>query len=365
MFKFNLSFSFIVILLFLFTGCSDEILEDSVVVGCGSIISDSQIFEDSLSLQLNPAQWNDKYYLDWDNGFVGGNYGQLSKTTDGGNTWSSINTQTDHHINSIHFLDDQIGFLGGKKQWDGNGSIFLSTIDGGLSWNTVTFKDTVGVDNIHFYDRFNGIARVRYSDSYLRYALSLTKDGGLNWSKLDIPYLRALVPIEITESRIYVFCEDNKLYMSADKGNNWINVELPNEFSNGISKMHFVNDMFGFIAKNDVVFRTDNGGLLWQETSLNISELDGVNFSLQGLHFFNDNEGFIIHHVCEYEDIPGVIVEFPTYQGMKILETSDSGYNWTQSELIEDCTLSQDLQVFDRKNLLSLGYGLNYQIRKN
>lgn len=331
--------------------------KSDLIIDCDKLITNCQIFEDSLNLQLD-SPWFDQFYLNNNKGFVGGNYGKLAATVDGGSNWSLINTQMHHHINSIYFINDQIGFLGGKKLSDGYGAIFLATADGGQSWKSKIYKDTLGIDNLHFFDSLNGIARLTYVDAYQRYALSSTSDGGLNWKPLDIPYLQSTTPIVITNSRIYVSCEDDKLYMSKNKGSDWTNIPLPAGFSNGTRDMHFVNDMFGFIARNNLMFRTTDGGNTWEEITIAISDL-------KGMHFFNEREGFIIHHVYEYEDVEGVIVELPTYQGMKIFETKDGGLNWTNSELIKHCQISQNFQVFDDNNLISLGYGVNHQIRRN
>jgi len=112
--------------------------------------------------------------------------------------------------------------------------------------------------------------------------------------------------------------------------------------------MLIYNDLHGFIGRRDLVFRTLDGGLNWEETSLVTSDLDGM-------HFFDSTNGFLIHHVHENE----------VYQGMKIYETIDGGLSWIESELIDDCKISRRLQAIDDNNILSFGRGVNHRIKRN
>ncbi len=77
------------------------------------------------------------FFIDDIKGWVGGNNGQILKTTNGGQNWQLINTGYDN-IYSISFLNENLGFAISSyiTNYYRNGSIIKST-DGGNSWFTV------------------------------------------------------------------------------------------------------------------------------------------------------------------------------------------------------------------------------------
>ena len=48
-------------------------------------------------------------------GYATGNYGIILKTTDGGSSWSNLNSGTTQHLSSVHFpVDADVGYVGGS-----------------------------------------------------------------------------------------------------------------------------------------------------------------------------------------------------------------------------------------------------------
>jgi photosystem II stability/assembly factor-like uncharacterized protein len=69
-------------------------------------------------------------------GFSIGNPGEVVKTTDGGQTWNIIdilNAYPNFQPRCIHFINDTIGFMGGWAYSNSNAAL-LKTIDGGVTW---------------------------------------------------------------------------------------------------------------------------------------------------------------------------------------------------------------------------------------
>jgi photosystem II stability/assembly factor-like uncharacterized protein len=100
-------------------------------------------------------------------GYAGGEGGVLKKTTNGGVSWSSINSGTTSDINSIFFINDLVGYIAGIN------STFKTT-DGGTSWAIVNPLSNVYA--IHFYTIDSGYA-VTGGGSLLK-----TIDAGNSWT---------------------------------------------------------------------------------------------------------------------------------------------------------------------------------------
>lgn len=95
------------------------------------------------------------YFTEEDTGFIGTEGGMILKTTDGGNTWNETQISEWQAVNSIHFISTNIGFATGGIETiataSGGGLSFFvaKTTDGGESW--VSY-DTTGIplNSIHF-----------------------------------------------------------------------------------------------------------------------------------------------------------------------------------------------------------------------
>lgn len=100
--------------------------------------------------------------------FDGSDGGTLVKTTDGGNTWQTINYPFDD-ILSISFVNDNIGYISMLTETGGIGntyvgSKFIKTLDGGNTWQLIaqTPNDNKSKDdtytNLHFQSELEGFA---------------------------------------------------------------------------------------------------------------------------------------------------------------------------------------------------------------
>ncbi len=74
-------------------------------------------------------------FADENNGLIAGSYGDLRRTTDGGQSWTLIDNPmyegTNLHINALHYLSHDVVLAGGSK-----GNIMKST-DGGQTWTSL------------------------------------------------------------------------------------------------------------------------------------------------------------------------------------------------------------------------------------
>ncbi|XOV66100.1 MAG: T9SS type A sorting domain-containing protein [Fluviicola sp.] len=80
------------------------------------------------------------------NGYLCASNGATLKTTDGGSNWTELISPTTNSIRSVDFIDQNVGYLGCDV-----GEIYR-TIDGGISWNIETSGTTSSLIKIQMMD---------------------------------------------------------------------------------------------------------------------------------------------------------------------------------------------------------------------
>ena len=157
--------------------------------------------------------YNDICFLNVDTGFIATSNNALLKTSNGGSTWETINVAANGNINSVFFLNEQVGYVGS--------SIVLKTRDGGQTWSDIT--PTLGGNNyyqIKFLDEANG----------------------------------------------YLVSNTSALYKTADSGKTWVEIRsdiaIMIPYGNPYNYI-FTNVNTGFAVGYDGLFSTEDGGQTW------------------------------------------------------------------------------------------------------
>jgi len=135
----------------------------------------------------------------------------------------------------IHFVSDSAGFLvgcTGKSSWDGIG--LFKTKNAGTSWSYI--QGAGGSDDClipnSFVNENSGYCILSHG-TFQPNDLMKTTTGGVAWNNL--------IPAS--------------------------GLNLGSQSLNGA--LYFVNDMLGFVAKDDTIYRTINNGASWQQVSSN------------------------------------------------------------------------------------------------
>lgn len=131
---------------------------------------------------------------------LGSTFYSLSKTTDGGNTWTVINNDpysgTVGGASGIVFLDDKLGFLGAVNPSGNEGTIYR-TDDGGITFKKVNYSPhEVKLSNGHFIKPFDTPSMPFEKDGVLSMLVGQGSDGDYNGNS-------------------------SELYQSEDKGQTW------------------------------------------------------------------------------------------------------------------------------------------------
>ena len=189
----------------------------------GALLTSSdggQNWSGARSPERGDLSWFDLYSIrfanDGQTGWIGGESGQILKTTDGGETWITQTSGTTENIFRIAVVDPQTAYACGTN------GLLMGTTDGGAHWQLQTLKSGLIFLDIAFADPQNGWAVGEFE------TIMHTADGGKTWTP--------------------------------QMGGKRANFKLPALFA-----IRFSDAQHGWAAgQGGTLLRTDNGGATWQ-----------------------------------------------------------------------------------------------------
>jgi photosystem II stability/assembly factor-like uncharacterized protein len=235
-------------------------------------------------------------------GFVVGIGGTILKTTDIGETWNTVYSNTNASFKSVYFINESVGFAVGNNM--------LKTIDGGNSWELIQ----------PFITDINKITFITNQMGFLITSTSLYKtvDGGNNWTlKSSMPCMSISFP---STNVGYVHGDNNSIFKTTDGGETWT-LSTPNANPGNIS---IVSTMF-FTAEDKGFFggyyygaftKTLDGGSVWNCVNTDCQSDIGV--GIRSIYFSSATIGYA---VCQSQN--------------NILKTVDGGETWTSQNIAE------------------------------
>ncbi len=307
---------------------------------CGEILDGWQI--STIELPDEVPTLVDIFFANENTGWTVGAHGSITKTIDGGKTWTILNDWhsqpllTGLNLQCIDFVNENIGFIGGVKETFGTGpeqykgAVFLKTTDGGLHWSKKYFINFYEFFDIKFYNATDGIALIRMEDQNGNdyNVLVKTKDGGDSWSPVATPF-KGILSHKIAEAGTSIFltfyADNGNFYLlsSNDRGISWEIKNTPTE----IDRLDFINDKIGY-ASSYLSFKTTNGGQSWEvlDSPYNVESL---------MHFKNPDEGFIINP--SYYSYTSGGEGYIDYKSFEVFQTKDGGKNWSKNVTYVEC----------------------------
>ncbi len=225
--------------------------------------------------------------------------GVVVRTTDGGDSWKEFLIEHSGTsipvLNAVHFVSPTVGWIAGADA--GQSGVVLKTTDGGESWafTRLAFKQIP--TSLFFVDEQTGWM------------------GGVS------------IPAdEDEESR----GEASDLLFTSDGGRTW---QSQRRFSISITDVFFLDRMTGWISGyRGAIYHTTDGGRSWdtQKSELetpdhipNLAEFDASNFIIQGVWFFDSQNGFAA--AANMEGTAG-----------RAIGTSTGGKVWSQKWIVPD-----------------------------
>ncbi|HEY9503456.1 MAG TPA: YCF48-related protein, partial [Pyrinomonadaceae bacterium] len=167
---------------------------------------------------------NTVYFLDSKRGWVGGDKGFLSRTDDGGQTWSRQQVGTSAAINDIYFRDKEAGFL-----LAGN-TIFVTRDDGNRWEQSRSFlpSEFEGADvelySVRFSSKKKGwvVGSVSKKDRVIDSILVYTDDAGQSWRRQRAPSRLELIHIDfVSDKRGWIVGDGGTILNTVDAGLTW------------------------------------------------------------------------------------------------------------------------------------------------
>jgi len=269
----------------------------------------------------NPAPAGDDLYavsfVDAQNGWAVGDFGNILNTTDGGATWQL--GILDVALFGVKFISTQVGWA------VGDGGVIIRTTDGGETWIDQDSGTTQPLNAVTFLDANTGWT------VGLAGTIRKTTNGGETWTAQTSPRNVSLNAMHFVDAQTgWIVGESGAILHTSNGGDTW--VTQPSRTATSLFAVTFVDATRGFAAGDDgVVLSTTNGGASWDFHQP--SGLPGVDVGttpLLGIHFIDALNGWIVGDIDLDENGTG--------EGV-ILRTADGGNTWVRQSSGNDNAL--------------------------
>jgi photosystem II stability/assembly factor-like uncharacterized protein len=325
----------------------------------------------SLPVQATFAQWTEiaaplnyfvgTNFINDNTGFLLTASGYLERTNDGGITWDSIGTTYQYsRLNTSHFLDNNIGFIGGGASFpfppSSISDLILKTTDGGMSFDSIYGSlSSSDIQVIDFADNNHGMFLGSFSSFK-------TSDGGGTIDSLYIPNSNnttmfgsdiAYVDLQNAFALTHQYLSSNPIsyarfvYFSNDEGDSWTPLFL-DTVSSTTSQIQFLNAQIGFLAGGQQLLKTNDGGSSWQTL------LTTPNLGIQQVHFVNSNTGFLS---AQFGDTSYLYTTLDGGSNWQI-ELIDTNFQATSLSITHNFIYASDFQYIYKRAIDSISVGL-------
>lgn len=176
-----------------------------------------------------PGAFKNNYWLDVfflpanpNYGWVCGYNGMVVRTTDGGKTWTGTSIDQLDQLESIMFVNENVGYTSGMKNspYLAGGKIY-KTVDGGKTWYDITPQTANSLWGNYFLDENNGWV-IGGGCSGEEQCYYRTTNGGKTWSSVCYPAGDAgLTDLIVGEDGVGYASASGMLVKTVDFGKSW------------------------------------------------------------------------------------------------------------------------------------------------
>ena len=251
------------------------------------------------------------FFTSADRGYIAGDKGFFTYTTDGGKSWKKQVLNTDQDISEIYFRNDDNGYVvAGKK-------MFL-TDDAGRSWREIKIYKPTDFKNltpdflsIRYADKRRGLiigSLLNKEGEVVDSLVMRTDNGGETWSRILVPSKLELYHLDFVDSaRGWIVGDKGLILVTYDGGVNWQIQKSGTERS--LYNVDFRDSDEGYaVGGKGTILRTENGGEIWETVKTNFTN------TFLRVNFADDKNGWIVGY------------------GGTILRSSDKGRIWTKQD---------------------------------
>jgi photosystem II stability/assembly factor-like uncharacterized protein len=257
----------------------------------------------------------------------GNGVGKVLTTSNGGSTFIEQTLSPNNTLNAISFPTSNVGYIVGN-----NGTAFKTT-NGGSAYSPISTGITNHLVDVFFVDAQNGFVLGEFG------TLRKTIDGGLSWTTIPISGLGTFKKIWFTDlNNGYAINTVGECFRSIDGGNSFL--PAGQTCIQNVFDVQFINDSTGFVvgsftnASCDVAYTT-NYGASWQSmlfpyayAGWGVFAFDTANVFLVGQHqtIISTGNGSIITGLNNSEEVKSntfLIYPNPAIKNLSIELTSE------------------------------------------
>jgi photosystem II stability/assembly factor-like uncharacterized protein len=289
---------------------------------------------------LTPIKSSDRlkasFILDDTTAYMGGFFGRLVKTTDGGKSWAQVDDVTGYPISGgiwgMHFPTNSVGYIP-----DDAGRIY-KTIDGSASWTQLYNSTSSNFYDCHFFNADTGLVCGEFGE------LLKTEDGGDTWDTVETGVTTRLYDFCFTSDSVgYIALRSGDILTTSDSGNTWLSLELDN--TNDLYHIDFANDTLGIaVGLYGTILRTTDAGETWSEIAVSTEDrLSSVSFLDAETVLITGDYGLVLRSIDGGETFSSEVdftpynlwgsLHFPSgltyvFGDRVVLESTDQANNW-------------------------------------
>jgi photosystem II stability/assembly factor-like uncharacterized protein len=237
----------------------------------GAVLRDFYSYKNAIILKTTNGglTWDEKiidsifvlksvYFNNNNIGWAVGN-SSLLKTTDGGLDWYPQNSEMVKlsYLDKVQFVNDQIGWI-----IDNSDSTILKTINGGKTWTKHKTETSMWLQSLFFLNENLGWAIGNYQGIN---NIQKTIDGGETWVPQNAVYADISSVFFINDNTGWVCGFDyllrvSVIFKTTDGGKSWYKQNCPIKNEWNLSDIFFSNENTGWAVGAGIIKTTDGGG---------------------------------------------------------------------------------------------------------
>jgi len=246
------------------------------------------------------------FFVDSLNGYSVGSGGRIIKSTDGGKTWAIQSSGTNLYLSNVFFINTKIGWAVGGELFNGT---ILKTTDSGLIWKKMIDSTAGSFRAVHFINEKVGwvVGARSLFDNFEPHRILHTTDGGITWQNLsDFTRPGPLVDVHFLNQKsgwVSGFSPNARGILYTNNGGlTWTDIRIQRgelSWSDYYRSLAVVDSNNIWVATNDTIYRTINGGIFWNATRIQSAK------GLCSIYFFDNHNGWAVGvegSIWKYDD---------------------------------------------------------------
>ncbi|MEO1263427.1 MAG: hypothetical protein AAFZ15_31745 [Bacteroidota bacterium] len=217
-----------------------------------------------------------------------GGFVAVFKTTDGGNTWTDLDVDIDQYPRNMVFKDENFGIIsvhdvtGCPPPNCLNKCVILKTENGGQDWEEVELEGLNGILYHPQYDKEGNLyANLNLNDEYV---IMKSTDDGASWSIFynyqEFRFSSTTYSFKIFEDKLYVSGRDNKIYVI---NTNQELVKTIDIIGSPVWDVEIIDENNMVATVSGVAMQSTDGGTSWTTTYNQSARIIGFDSVDKGL----------------------------------------------------------------------------------